>query len=177
MSHLCEKCVLQKKQSLTCICNTDKKSEIVKVNIQTVFLTFPKSKLEFQSIELVRVFEPEEIGTLKILTFPDECITIDSYGTCESLDIKTGIKRMWFTRPQIQSAITMKMNEGVGGFFYQFHSDGSITSNSSGGSYFWGSIEEKEMPYTVHMERSPSRYFSYPIDLAVMHLEGMIWVV
>jgi hypothetical protein len=178
MPRLCESCVIQKKSSDGCSCYRGYVYDAMetampetKVNRQTVFITLPNSKVRFQSTEMVRVFEPEEVGWIKFVTFPYEIISIDSWGTCESYNTNTGITKLWYTRPHIESVVTMNMKEKIGGFYFQFHKDGSITSKGPDGECYWGPIQMYEMHEPLITSSTRVRYIETPINLPQLHEE------
>lgn len=116
------------------------------MNRQTVFVTFANSTLDFQSIERVPSLYPARKGEVDFHFYEDKVIKVSEHGDCESLDLKTGVKRLWFTRPDMAHVITMGMKHRVGGYFYQFHEDGSIVSNCKEGTYYWGPEEQATDP-------------------------------
>lgn len=116
------------------------------VNDQTVFKTFPFSTMEFQTIECVPSLNPAQKGEMDFHFYDHSVIQVNDSGYCKALDTVTGETWTWYTRPDIACAVTMAMKHKVGGYFYQFHKDGAITSNSKAGNYYWGPEELSERP-------------------------------
>ena len=149
----------------------------IPMNYQTVFTTLRKSTLQFQEIAWVPNYEPAPYGHVTLYFYDDYIDVVDSDGTVNSYQVSTGASLEWFTRPQLAYVLTMGMKDKVGGYFYQFHSDGSIsTSSPEKETYYWGPIETSPehtcVPLSVVTE-TKTMYYGYPMELKDRHAEFM----
>lgn len=114
----------------------------MKMNTQTVSVTFSDSStLEFTDIQPVPVYEPAAAGWIDFVIHESTIAVISENGDVERWHVDTGRTERWYTRPLIQNAVTMKMRDGVGGYYYEFAKDGSIRSSCKEGTYYWGPVE------------------------------------
>lgn len=111
------------------------------MNDQTVFVTFPgSSTLDFTTIQAVPVYEPAERGWMNYTVDANTITTISENGDVERTWIDTGRIERWYTRPTLQNVVTMAMKHKIGGYYFQFHANGSITTSSKEGTYYWGPV-------------------------------------
>lgn len=117
------------------------KSVLTKMAVQKVFVR-ETNRPEYDDTMRVPVYSAEEPGIIRIVYHRNSVTKLNEHGDCEQLILSTGTKVSWYARPNIAAVVTMNMREKVGGYFFQFHKDGSISSSCELGTYHWGPIEE-----------------------------------
>jgi len=148
--------------------------------IQTVLVTFPHSSVEVQAMEEIPVCPvrwdkyPVSITSVQHKTIwnpvgvvghttPNGTITTWSpCGTVEQV-LPDGTMKSWLSKPTLADAIAYPKAVPKGASknaFFQFHSDGSVTSRSYDTTWYWGP-SKKGVPLEGVINRAHKCYTGY----------------
>ena len=105
--------------------------------LQTVHITFPNTYVEVQSLEEVPVC-PVSYSAAPVRVTSDAKTTWSPSGTVFQT-LADGTSKIWTPRPTMAEAVDYRTTKRG---FFQFHSNGAVTSRSYGSNWYWGPVKE-----------------------------------
>ena len=117
--------------------------------LQTLTVEFPLSEKTFFSIEPAPIcpssFKAEEGAPFIVMKNKEEAVIIWWSNGIIIKGYKDGLSKTWYPKPNIGSALNYSLNPSNKGVYFEFHTDGSVTSTVDDINYYWSAPIKGEL--------------------------------